>query len=158
MKQETKRLIERGVIWFAPVFTLLMFALPWMCYFKENTTGTITTDTYSRFFSFYELLTIKVNLFTSIIMWVSLVGVISSIVLYVLGVILKEKEKLFTRIGAIVLVVSTSILFLTMFAKMTGTKTLYGVYHTWVDFMSLPYGFLMVYNVGSLIYLIKKVK
>ena len=158
MKQETKKLIERGVIWFAPIFTLIMFALPWMCYFKENITGKITTDTYSTFFSFFDLLTVKINVFTSIIMWVSLAGVVSSIVLYILSVVLKEKEKLLTQIGAIVLVASTGILVLTVFTKISGVETLYGTYHEWLDFMTLPYGLLMVYNIGGLIYFNKKIK
>ena len=156
MKQETKKLIEKGVIWFAPIFTLIMFALPWMCYYKEKTTY---TDTYSHLYSFFNLLTKDINLFTSIIMWVSLLGVATSVILYILGVVLKDKEKLFTKIGAIALVVSTGILFLTTFAQISGTTILTGVTkYVWVDFMTLPYGIAIVYNVASLIYLLKKVE
>jgi hypothetical protein len=88
-------------------------------------------------------------------MWFSLIGVISSIGIYTLSVTLKDKEKLFTKVGAITLVASTGILFFTTFGKLI--KDDLGL-SRWSDFMTPLYALLIIYNVSTLVYVINKYK
>lgn len=153
MKKETRDIIEKIVIWFSPIFTLIMFSFSRVAFFKSSSKFGEFSPIWANF---YELL-IKsdVNVFCKVIMWASLIGVIASIVLYVLSVVLKNKEKLFTKIAAITLVASTGILFFTTFGKLI-TDDL-GI-SKWSDFMAPLYGLLIIYNVAVLIFVVKKDK
>lgn len=155
MKAETKKMIEKGVLLFSPLFTIIMYLLPWMGYYKED--STITSE-YGSLHSFFELLKFDVTTFTTIIMWLSLVGVTLSFVFYILSLIFLNKEKLFIKIAAITLVTSTCILIFSPLLK-EKKEILAGVInYRWIDFMFFPYALLLIYNVGSLIYIFKNEK
>lgn len=154
MNEQTKKIIEKIVIFFAPIFTIIMYSLPWMGLYKYASEGNVTIESEGTYYSCIDLLKSDLNVYTKIIIWISIIGVIATIVLYILSVILKDKEKLFTKIGAITLVASVAILFLTIFAKLDATNLPGGyVTYKWADFMTLEYGFVVVYSVACLIYI-----
>lgn len=159
MKLETKKLIERIVIFFSPVFTLIMFMIPSVALFKQRTEYNSSLFEHQEFVSYIEALKINGHVFSKIIMWMSLLGVIATLVLYILSTIFKDKEKLLMKIGVIVLVIATGMLLLTTIESYFSNVSLTGAKnYSWIDFMTPLYGLLIVYNVACLIYYLKKMK
>lgn len=155
MKEETKKLIEKIAIVSAPIFTLIMYLLPWVAILKYKTTYRVVIA-HQEYASYIEVLKTSGNVFAKVLMYISLVGIIATITLYALSFFLKDKEKLLIKIGAMTLLASTGILFLTLIESNFKDVSLSGaVNYSWVDFMTLPYALLMIYNVASLIYFIK---
>lgn len=159
MKLETKKLIERIVIFFSPVFTLIMFMIPSVALLKQRTEYNSNLFEHQEFVSYIEALKINGHVFSKIIMWMSLLGVIATLVLYILSTIFKDKEKLLMKIGVIVLVIATGMLLLTTIESYFSNISLTGAKnYSWIDFMTPLYGLLIVYNVACLIYYLKKMK
>ena len=159
MKLETKKLIERIVIFFSPVFTLIMFMLPCVALIKEKTEYNSSVYQHQEFVSYIDALKIEGHIFSKILMWGALFGIVATLVLYILSTVFKDKEKLLMKIGVIVLVVATGMLFLTTLEGNFSDVSLAGAKsYTWIDFMTPVYGILIVYNVGCLIYYLKKMK
>ena len=159
MKLETKKSLERIAIFFSPIFTLIMFMLPYVATIQSKTVYNNISYQNKGFASYIDVLKTEGFVFAKVIMYIALVGVISTIVLYILSTVFKDKEKLLMKIGAIVLVVSTSILVLTTIESRFENVSFAGAKnYFWVSFMTPIYGLLLVYNVASLIYYLKKVK
>ena len=158
MKLETKKIIEKIIIFFSPVFTLIMFMLPTIALVKQKTIYNSGVYEHQEYVSYIEALKINGHIFSKIIMWTSLIGVIATMILYILSTILKEKEKLLIKIGGIVLVASTGVLLVTMVesyfvnVSFTGAKN-----YSWIDFLTPVYGLLLAYNVISLIYYLNNI-
>lgn len=159
MKKIDKKLLEKIIITCAPLFTLIMYLLPWMCIYKEQSVWkNIVYESEPLYRNYFQVLSAEGNVFAKIIMWLSLIALIVVITFYAMSYVLKDKEKQLIKVGAITLVASTGILFITVFAKMFPTTTnMGGQFSAWVDFMTLPYGLLLTYNIASLIYFIKKI-
>ena len=150
MKEETKELIKKLVIVFSPVFTLIMYALPWVSYYVHNYKSyEIVTKA-----SYIDLLRSDLGVFTKIILWVSLVGVFASICVYIVSLVIKSKEKLLVNISSITLVASTGVLFFSSLFKSSNVANT----QIWADFMTLPYAALIIYNVVCLVLIFKKSK
>ena len=160
MKKIDKKLIEKLVIVAAPIFTLIMYLLPWVCIYKEQYVYKgILSEATPLYRSYFSVLGSTGNVFAKVLMWISLVVIVVTGTFYVLSFILKEKEKQLLKIGNIVLVAATGMLVLTSIEKLiVDTNIMGGEFSSWIDFMTLPYALLIVYNVASLIYLYKKNK
>lgn len=157
MNEITKKRLIRSLVIFSPVFTFIMYLLPWMGTYNASLSGPISIEYDPVYYSYFELLKADFGVYTKLIMYLSLIGVCASLVLHIISVIFTDKEKLLTKIAAITLVAATSILFLSVFAKITPDYTSYaGKSYKWISFMTLPYGILIVYNVASLLYVFKK--
>lgn len=157
MKKETQKLIEKIAIVFAPVFTLIMYLLPWITMMKEKTVyHSVSTGEAKDFVSYIEVLKLDGVVFAKVLMYLSLIGLIVTITMYTLSFFLKEQEKFLIKIGAIILVVSTAILVLTSIEGNFKNEVLGGaIVYRWIDFMTPLYGLLLTYNVASLIYFVK---
>lgn len=150
MKEETKKIVLKLVIIFSPIFTLIMYALPWVSYYIHNYKGyEIVSNA-----NYLELLRSDLGVFSKIILWISLIGVISSALVYIVSAVLKDKEKLLVKISSITLVASTGILFFSSFFKASKIPNSYIL----ADFMTLPYAALIIYNVACLILIFRKTK
>ena len=155
MKKLNKQLIEKIVIVAAPVFTLIMYLLPWICMYQEKYVFRGYTIEHPPFYTnYFSILSIEGHLFAKIIMWVSLIGILVVTTLYVMSFVLKEKEKQLLKIGNIILVASTGILFLTSLEQLSTKNN----FTSWIEFMTIPFALLISYNVATLIYLYKKNK
>lgn len=156
MKLETKKWIEKGVILFSPIFTLIMFFLPFMAIVNERTTFSGVVIEENDYSNFFKALDGEANAFCKVIMYVSLVGIIVSIVLFVISQFLKNEENKLIKIALIVILVANGVLCLSSLGKHFSHEAISGaLVSNWVDFMTIPYGLLLVYNVGSLIYFVK---
>ena len=157
MKEETKKLIEKIAIVFAPVFTIIMYLLPWVTTTKEKTIYySVVTEEVTTYVSYIDVLKLEGIVFAKVLMYLSLIGLIVTITMYVLSFFLKEQEKLLIKLGAIILVVSTAILVLTTIESNFKNEVATGaIIYKWIDFMTPLYGLLLTYNVASLIYFIK---
>ena len=112
MKEETKKQLLRLGVMFAPVFTFIMYLLPWMGYYNESFEGVPSVVYDPMYYSYFDLLFGEIGVYPKIIMWISLIGVVGSLIIYVLSSVFKDKEKLLIKIAAITLVAATGILFL----------------------------------------------
>ena len=159
MKKINKKLLEKIIITAAPIFTLIMYLLPWMCIYKEKSIWTnLSYESDPLYRNYFDVLFTEGNVFAKVIMWLSLVTLIVVMTVYVGSYVFKDKEKQLMKIGSITLVASTGILVITAFAKLFPTITsMGGQFCSWIDFMTLPYGLLLTYNVASLIYFIKRI-
>ena len=160
MKNLDKKLIEKIIIVAAPIFTLIMYLLPWVCIYKEQYIWReVISESTPLYRNYFSVLGAEGLTFAKVIMWISLVAIIVVTTLYGISFLIKEKEKQLLKIGSIILVSSTGILVLTVFEKLFTTSTVMGgEFSNWIDFMTLPYALLLVYNVGTLIYICKKMK
>lgn len=158
MKKIDKKLIEKTCIVMGPIFTLIMYLLPWMCIYKEQYVWhNIISESTPLYRSYFDVLSVDSNTFAKVIMWISMIGLVVVATLYVLSFVLKEYENKFLKIGSIILVCSTGILFLTVFEKLIVRETVTGgKFSSWIDFMTIPYALAIIYNVTSLIYIYKK--
>jgi len=153
MKLETKKQIEKGAMLLSPLFTISMFLLPWMGYLKQDNSLVGEMQT---LYSFFELLKMNITILTSIILWGSLIGVVVSFVIYILSLILKEKESLLIKIASITLVVANAILILTPLSRDSNEILLNVLDYKWIDFMFIPFALSIIYSVVILIYIYKK--
>ena len=160
MKKIDKKLLEKLIIVAAPIFTLIMYLLPWVCIYKEQYIwNEIMSEAPQLYRSYFSVLAAEGLTFAKVIMWLSLVALVGVITIYVLSFVLKEREKQLLKIGNIILVVSTGMLVLTALENLfTTTTATGGEFSSWIDFMTIPYALLLAYNVGSLIYVYKKIK
>lgn len=156
MKPATKKMIANVLVLMAPLFTLAMFLTPYVGLYKEKVTynGVFYGQEY---YSFYELLKMDIGVFSKIVMWVSLLGVLASTILQGITFLKKEQEEKYNTIALIVLTASTGLLLMTDLVSLFKTTSVAGAeIARWVDFMTIPYGLLIVYNITLLIYWIKK--
>jgi hypothetical protein len=160
MKKINKKLVEKLIIIGAPLFTLIMYLLPWVCIYKERYIWkSVISEAQPLYKNYFSILSVEGFIFSKIIMWLSLIGLIVCITLYVMTFFVVEKENQFLKVGNIILVASTGILFLTTLRQLFTEKTFTGgEFSSWVEFMTVPYALLLIYNVTSLIYLYKKKK
>lgn len=138
MKKDVKEILKKIIIIFSPIFTMVMFALPWSVFYCQEYRGYQTRE----YGSYFNLLNSNLGVFVKVVLYVILVCVIATFSLYVLGLIVKEKEKLFNKIASIVLVSVTGVLLLLSLFKTNSNE-----FKTWVDFLTLPYGLALVYNI-----------
>ncbi len=159
MKSETKSIIEKVFILFAPIFTFIMYFTPSVLLLKEKTVYGSTIFTYQKYGNYLDVLKSNGNVITKIIMIVSLIGVIGSLFINFSIVIFKEKEKKLMKLASIVLLVSSGILLFTNLLQLFYKTSVSGArISAWVDFFTPLYGVLLVYNVAVLIYVLKKLK
>ena len=152
MKLETKKAIEKGVICFSPLFTIIMFLLPWFGYVKQSNS---LVGEMKELYSFFDLFSVNVTIISSIVLWVSLIGVIASFIAYILSFIIANKSNWFVKIASFVLPISLVILIFTPVFKYSNEILSGVVDYVWFDFMTLPYAFCLLYSIGVLIYLNK---
>ena len=149
MKEETKVLIKKCVVLFSPVFTLIMLMLPWISIYKVSYLDGEPSLIYKTYLNGLKM---DLPLVSKIIMIVTLVGVISSLVIYLVSLFIKNREKLLVRVASFVLFSSSVLLlFCSIF------RTSFSNYKEWIDFLTIPYGLLLVYNVIS-VYLVYQKK
>ncbi len=150
MKKETKEIIKKFAFIFSPVFTLIMYVIPYVAYYHYSY-KTINT---MKNASYFNLLQSDIGVFTKVLLWASLVCVVASLVIYIASAVIKKKEKLLVNIASITLVASTGALFLFSFIKTSVGENV----RIWADFMTFPYAALLIYNVTCLILNFKKSK
>ena len=151
MKPETKKIIIKLAIIFSPIFTLIMYSLPWVSYYFHS----YKSYEVVVYANYLELLQSNLGVFSKILLWASLIGVIVSALVYIVSGVIKEKEKLLVNIGCITLVASTGILFFSSFSKLISVAP---NTYIWADFMTLPYATLIIYNIVCVYLVFKKSK
>lgn len=156
MNPKTKKNIENITVLLAPIITLSVFLIPYVALLKEKTVYKGVFE-YQEYYSFYNLLKADINVFSKIILWISFLGVLASSILTGLSFLLKEKEENYNKLSVIVLVSSSGLLFLTNLGSLFKKTSIAGAeIYRWIDFMTIPYGLLMIFNITLLIYWIKK--
>lgn len=146
MKEETKQIIKKVIILFSPVFSLIMLVLPWSSIFNWKFRGATITE----YKNYIELFSESLAVFTKILLGIVLLGIFASLVLYILGLIIKDKEKILSKIASIILVSCSAFLLFFPIIKTTSNEAT-----RWVSFITFPYGLMLVYNV-YVAYLVNK--